>query len=146
MNVKDTLTTAVLRSDGGCSPNPGPMYGSYEFDIDGFTGRESRFKLGEGTNNVAEWQSLLRGLTAMEKAYALAGVNQKTVAITVKTDSMIVRNRLMGQNKVSRKQEWRDRSQVMHALACQCLEKLFRFGAYEVLWEGRATNVAVFGH
>jgi ribonuclease HI len=69
-----------------------------------------------------------------------------TTGVRVLTDSMIVRNRLMGKNTVHKKAVWRERSEAMFNLANQCLEMLRTFHSFVVEWNGREENVAAFGH
>jgi len=136
----------VLRFDGGCRGNPGEMYGSYEVTILGLTPlKEIRFELGHGTCNVAEFRSLQRGLLKL-----VACVNPVECDLQVITDSMIVRNRLMGKNKLHKKPAWEpawaERSAVMRGLVCECLSQLHKFKSFTVEWQGRASNVTAFGH
>ncbi len=53
----------TVRFDGGCLGNPGRKYGSYRIEDDWVViAQESRFELGFGTNNEAEFESLIRAL------------------------------------------------------------------------------------
>lgn len=142
---------AVIRFDGGCIGNPGRMYGSYNVSVSDsgtpfFALDARRFDLGHGTNNVAEFESLIMALMALTKAYSNRAISFRSTSLHVITDSMIVRNRLMGKNKVSKKPEWAARSKVMFNLASQCLELMRPFESFVVEWEGRAANVEAFGH
>ena len=71
------------------------------------------------------------------------GVDPKTLSLTIETDSMIVRNRLVVKNVIFKKYP---SSQRMFALATECLEVMNRFGNFDVVWKGRAKNVERFGH
>lgn len=139
--------TVTIRFDGGCEGNPGRKYGSYVItDAYVTIAEESRFELGTGTNNEAEFEALIRALGVLNQTSKRTGVDITTTALLVLTDSMIVRNRLMGTNKVHKKEAWRERSEVMFNLANQCLEIMREFHSFTVQWQGRAHNVAVFGH
>ena len=57
------MTTAqyavTVRFDGGCQGNPGRKYGSYRIEDEVVViAQESRFELGRGTNNEAEFEAL----------------------------------------------------------------------------------------
>jgi ribonuclease HI len=141
------MNKAVLRFDGGCLGNPGKMYGSYHIRFnDTVALEESKFQLGHGTNNVAEFLALIRGLNALEKMCLQEHANPRDTVVSVFTDSMIVKNRLTGKNKVHSKPEWKSRSEVMFNLANECLALLRQYCSFTVEWEGRSKNVAVFGH
>jgi ribonuclease HI len=139
--------TVTIRFDGGCQGNPGRKYGSYRIEDDLVViAQESRFDLGTGTNNEAEFEALIRALKTLRETSHRTGVNIATTGVHALTDSTIVRNRLMGKNKVHKKAEWRDRSEAMFNLANQCLELLGGFHSFIVEWNGREGNVEVFGH
>jgi len=137
----------TVRFDGGCLGNPGKKYGSYRIEDDFVVvAQKSRFDLGFGTNNEAEFEALIRALQNLREIFHRTGVNFATTRVRVLTDSMIVRNRLMGSNKVHKKAEYRVRSEAMFNLANQCLELLRGFHSFIVEWQGREGNVKVFGH
>lgn len=138
---------AVIRFDGGCRGNPGQKYGSYEVRLnDVAVASESRFELGRGTNNEAEWESLLRGISAMRNYLLNAGIYKAGVDVSIFTDSMIVVHRLTKKNKVHKKPAWKSRSEVMFNYANDVKELLAPFRSFTVTWERRDANVAVFGH
>jgi ribonuclease HI len=133
---------ATILFDGGCRGNPGRMYGSYKILLPGgIKHEEDRFDLGEGTNNVAEFLSLHKALDAFVSRF-----NPDLYDLMVHTDSTIVRNRLMGKNRIHKKPQWRDRSAVMFHLANECLMILRKFQSFRVEWHSRDNNISVFGH
>lgn len=137
----------TVRFDGGCLGNPGRKYGSYKFEDDlAFIAKASRFDLGFGTNNEAEFEALIRALQNLRELLHRTGLNIATTSVLVLTDSTILRNRLMGTNKVHKKAEYRERSEAMFNLANQCLELLGGFHSFIVEWQGREGNVEAFGH
>jgi ribonuclease HI len=137
----------TVRFDGGCLGNPGRKYGSYKIEDDLVViAEESRFDLGFGTNNEAEFEALIRALQNLREISHRTGVNIATTSVHVLTDSTILRNRLMGKNKIHKKAEYRERSEAMFNLANQCLELLGGFHSFVVEWQGREGNVEVFGH
>jgi ribonuclease HI len=145
------VTTAqyavTVRFDGGCQGNPGRKYGSYRIEDEVVViAEESRFELGRGTNNEAEFETLIRALQNLREISHRTGVDLATTSVRVITDSMIVRNRLMGKNTIHKKAEYRERSEVMFHLARRCLELLAGFHSFRVEWQGREGNVEAFGH
>jgi len=130
--------------DGGCLGNPGRKYGSYQVKL---AGREilkrSRVEFGHGTNNEAEFNALQLALDEAVVWAEQQALDLKSLSLRVVTDSTIVRNRLVVKNVIFKKFP---SSQRMFALANACLAVLHRFGNFEVQWEGRAGNVAKFGH
>jgi hypothetical protein len=89
---------------------------------------------------------LIRALQNLREISHRIGVNIATTRVLVLTDSMIVRNRLVGTNKIHKKAEYRERSEAMFNLANRCLELLRGFHSFNVEWQGRARNVEAFGH
>lgn len=87
----------TLRFDGACSPNPGPMGIGYTLSIENAY-EEPRVlvkvgaQIGQGTNNEAEYQSLLAG---MRHALKLG-----FWSLTVRSDSALVVNQVNGLWKV----------------------------------------------
>ena len=79
---------------------------------------------------------------AVERFQAEA-IDLKTLSLLVETDSTIVKNRLVVKNVIFKKYP---SSQRMFALANECLGVMNQFGAFNVVWKGRANNVERFGH
>lgn len=100
-------------------------------------------KKGTGRTSRCEVRRALQNLR--EISYR-TGVDLAITSVRVITDSMIVRNRLMGKNTIHKKAEYRERSEVMFHLARRCLELLGGFHSFQVEWEGREGNVEAFGH
>lgn len=133
--------------DGGCSPNPGNKYGSYEVRLNGqIIISQQRFQLGFGTNNEAEFESLRTALEAITQRFESEKLTPRFYRVQVETDSVIVRNRLMRKNKIHSKPAWKAASERMFNLAESCLVHLRKFASFAVEWRGRENNVARFGH
>jgi ribonuclease HI len=138
--------------DGGCSPNPGEKYGSYEVIVDGKPKHiESRLSLGHGTNNEAEFEILIVALERIVNYVERRKADKKEVEISMLTDSTIVANRISGKNKkgvhalklnkdcesflgqvevkISAKKEAERR---MAHLAQRCLDILTQFKSYQI--------------
>ena len=83
----------VVYSDGACRGNPGPAsYGFVVKSVDGKTLFESGAKLGNQTNNFAEYKGLIEAL----RACAEAGCE----VVTVRADSQFMIRQMLGVYKV----------------------------------------------
>ena len=82
----------VINCDGACEPNPGQC--SYGFVARLPTGKlvhQQAAALGEGTNNIGEWQAVIRAMQwAQTQGYG---------HIHIKTDSMLVVKQINGRWK-----------------------------------------------
>lgn len=89
----------TLYADGGSRGNPGPAgAGAVVFDSSGKRVIEVSEYLGVATNNIAEYEALVRGLVALAAAYP-EGFFQHT-PLTVRMDSKLVIEQLKGAYKV----------------------------------------------
>ena len=89
----------TLYADGGARGNPGPAgAGAVVFDNSGKRILEVSDYLGETTNNVAEYEAVLRGLTALLSHYDKEFFS--ITPIVVKMDSELVIKQLRGEYKV----------------------------------------------
>ena len=89
----------TLYADGGARGNPGPAgAGAVVFDNIGKRIVEVADYLGETTNNVAEYEAVLRGLTKLRDFYPEGFFS--TAKVTVKMDSKLVIEQLKGAYKV----------------------------------------------
>ena|SRR2546421_595377 len=81
--VPDPKSMHVLEFDGSCEPNPGMMQIGFVIrDSDGDILTEESHPLGDGTNNIAEYQALLHGLRA--------ALDRGIQYLRVQGDSMVV--------------------------------------------------------
>lgn len=91
-HVKGAVT---LYTDGGSSGNPGPSgIGCVVFDDKGHTVAEGYKYIGIATNNGAEYQALLFGLTIVQQ---LKGVEE----VACYTDSELMARQIQGKYKIS---------------------------------------------
>lgn len=135
----------TLQFDGGCNPNPGQMYGSYALLIDGTEVFSKTEDYGHGTNNVAEFKALYEGLLrTIDFVFPLVYLNK--VDLLVITDSTIVRNRLMGTYRNSKKYRGSDGAKRMDEWTSKVKPLLEMFKSFEVQWSPRQVNVDRFGH
>jgi ribonuclease HI len=117
--------TLVVAFDGGARGNPGPAAAAAVIeDSAGNVLAEVSERLGETTNNVAEYSALLLGL---ERARALGAQ-----AVQVRGDSELVIRQLRGSYKV--------RSAALRPLYERALATLERFSRYTLQAVPRAQN------
>ena len=89
----------TLYADGGARGNPGPAgSGAVVFDAAGKRVVEVSDHLGHATNNIAEYEAVLRGLTKLKDAYAEGFF--KHIPVLVRMDSKLVIEQLKGAYKV----------------------------------------------
>ena len=142
-----TLTNAErleIYFDGGCVPNPGERYGSFDVIRNGerIAGR-NRVGFGRGSNNEAEWLACILALNETAAWCDGNGLRRDLFWLDVFTDAEIVRYRLMVRNRIIKKYE---SSKRMFALANEALAVLRTFRTFSVTWRGRDANVERFGH
>lgn len=151
------MTKLTIHFDGGCNPNPGEMYGSYSIQINGFEAhKESRLPLGRGTNNEAEFKTLIAAIQKTCVFVEQSRMDKSDITVDIVTDSKIVMNRVSGRRRntpgMLRRYEEQygkkavESAQRMQALAEQCIKPLILFHAYEIRWAPREHNVNRFGH
>lgn len=87
----------TIYTDGGARGNPGPAGIGVVIEQDGKTIKELSAYIGETTNNVAEYEALIRGLKFV---IAHFGNALKDMQIEVKMDSELVVRQLSGVYKV----------------------------------------------
>lgn len=132
--------------DGGCSPNPGNKYGSYEVVLDNYPiCRGSRISFGHGTNNEAEFNALEEALKDLHRWSVITGFDLSSMQVKVETDSKILCNR-MKHNRIHKKLKYREASVRMFSLAEDILKYALLFESFEVQWKPREHNVERFGH
>lgn len=89
----------TLYADGGARGNPGPAgAGAVVFDSLGKRVVEVSDYLGVATNNIAEYEAVLRGLTKLRDEYLPEHLAESMV--TIKMDSKLVIEQLKGNYKV----------------------------------------------
>lgn len=89
----------TLYADGGSRGNPGPAgAGAVVFDQSGKRVVEVADYLGVATNNIAEYEAVLRGLKKLVAEYPEGYF--KHAAVTVKMDSKLVIEQMRGGYKV----------------------------------------------
>jgi ribonuclease HI len=89
----------TLYADGGARGNPGPAgAGAVVFDSGGKRVVEVSDYLGVATNNIAEYEAILRGLTKLAEEYLPEHLKESD--LTIRMDSKLVIEQLKGNYKV----------------------------------------------
>jgi probable phosphoglycerate mutase len=116
----------VVQADGGSRGNPGPAgYGAVVLDAGtGATLAERKAAIGVDTNNVAEYQGLIAGLTAAGEL----GASE----VRVQLDSKLVIEQMSGR--------WQVKHPSMRPLARQAAELAAGFDRVSYEWIPRAEN------
>ncbi len=132
-------STITIHFDGGCQPNPGNKYGSFEVLLDGIrVHKAERVKLGWGTNNEAEFDIFIEALKWVQNELPKGGFEPHKFDLEAFTDSTIVRNRLVKPHLRGNSRMWK--------LANRCLAIALKFRSFRANWNRRDRNVARFGH
>jgi len=116
----------LVQADGGSRGNPGPAgYGAVVLDADtGATLAERKAAIGITTNNVAEYQGLIAGLSAAREL----GASE----VEVQLDSKLVVEQMSGR--------WQVKHASMRPLARQAAELAAGFARIRFEWIPRARN------
>ncbi|MGI8664478.1 MAG: bifunctional RNase H/acid phosphatase [Jatrophihabitans sp.] len=125
MSAADPLAV-IVEADGGSRGNPGPAgYGAVVLDaLTGAVLAERQGFLGVRTNNVAEYQGLIAGLSAAAELGA--------AEVAVRMDSKLVVEQLSGR--------WQIKHPAMQALAREARELAGGFARIGYQWIPRAQN------
>lgn len=82
----------IAYTDGGARGNPGPAaVGVYITDADGREITSVKETIGNATNNLAEYQGVLRALEELKSRY---GKKTKELAVELRMDSELVKKQL----------------------------------------------------
>jgi ribonuclease HI len=92
------VSKIIIHTDGGARGNPGPAgIGAVIESGEGAVLKELSEYIGETTNNVAEYEALIRALRA---AKAMFGASLRDMQVEVQMDSELVVRQLTGLYKV----------------------------------------------
>jgi ribonuclease HI len=125
--------------DGGSHGNPGPSYGS--FVIRGMPGRTigpTRLKLKAGTNNEAEYRTLIAGVESILGMAEQTGLELDDIQLLILGDSKLVLNQMQG--------EWKAKDGRMRALRDEARILIKPFGSVRFQHQPRWRSVQVLGH
>lgn len=88
----------TVHTDGGARGNPGPAGIGVVVDIDGKRVAEFGKRIGETTNNVAEYTAVIEGLTWLNNSQIIQSTNHPIIQFSI--DSNLVVQQLNGKFKV----------------------------------------------
>lgn len=125
--------------DGGSKGNPGPAYGSYRIRpwVDK-AGTTERLNFGAGTNNEAEYLSLIAALRALRAFLDGRGTPPAQFELEVRGDSQLVLRQLAGR--------WKAKDARMRNLRDEALALLEPFAEVDFVEQSRQRTVQVLGH
>ncbi len=119
------MTKMIVYTDGGSRGNPGPAAAAYILkNSAGSTIGGKAFFLNQTTNNIAEYNGILRGLEAAKTAGA--------AQIELLSDSELIIRQIHGQYKV--------KSDNLRELFCQVMERLAGFQSWQARHIPREQN------
>lgn len=125
----------TLTCDGGACPNPGQTYGSFSVRGDsGYRLDGQRIPFGWGSNNEAEYKSLIAGLKAVLSDWPMPA----TTHISIRSDSRLVIEQVKG--------SWKVKKSHLRVLRDEAGTLLGQFGSHDLAWHERANSVGIFGH
>ena len=125
--------------DGGSRGNPGPAYGSYRFRLGSGKARKPvRLDLGHGTNNEAEYLTLIRALKDLNAEFSRTGIDPNHVQLRVCGDSQLVIRQLQGQ--------WKAKNIRMRDMRDEIWSLAETLGSVKYVHQARSRSVAALGH
>lgn len=139
LEAKASRLAIEIVFDGGSRGNPGPAYGSYLLSgLPGGTPTPVRLHLGKGTNNEAEYRSLIAALDQLRHALGKLEIDPARVHLLIKGDSQLVINQLAG--------SWKIKNERMRALWEQAAALLEGLGSVRMQHHDRQRSVEILGH
>lgn len=125
--------------DGGSKGNPGPAYGSYHIEpwVEP-SGTTERLNFGAGTNNEAEYLSLIAAVRSLRAFLDGKSLAPEAVQLVLRGDSQLVMRQLSGR--------WKAKDARMRKLRDEALGLLEPFGQVDYEEQSRARTVEVLGH
>jgi ribonuclease HI len=125
--------------DGGSHGNPGPSYGSYLIrGIPGGVRKPARLKLQHGTNNEAEYRTLIAGIEAVLAQAEERNLEPAEIELLLRGDSNLVLKQMEG--------VWKAKDARMRALRDQARSLLKPFARVRYQHQPRSKSVRVLGH
>jgi ribonuclease HI len=124
--------------DGGSRGNPGIMFGSFMIEVEGNPSPPIRLRMGHGTNNEAEYLSLLSGLETTIEMIKAQKIPLRQVDLVIRGDSQLVINQLSG--------AWKATDPRMRTYRDQAKRYLKKFGSAQLVHQPRNATVQLLGH
>lgn len=124
--------------DGGCEPNPGQMYGSWQ--VTDRQGNQSggRQKFGMGTNSRAEYLAAKAALESIIAKLEQSGLSPAAFLVRCWSDSRLIVNQLNG--------DWAIKDSSLRVLNGETMALLKQFKNWRIDWQPREETVKVLGH
>jgi ribonuclease HI len=93
------METITIYTDGGSRGNPGPSaIGVQILDAQGKVLREVSERIGNATNNLAEYQAVMRGLQTAKEHF---GKRTAEILFEIRLDSELVKKQLNGEYQIN---------------------------------------------
>ncbi|MGA9533127.1 MAG: ribonuclease HI family protein [Anaerolineales bacterium] len=125
--------------DGGSKGNPGPSYGSYKISPWGGEPETiARMHFGRGTNNEAEYLSLIAALRSLRAFLHGNGQELSQSGVEIRGDSQLVLRQVGG--------KWKAKDSRMRALRDEAESLLRGFGKVSLIEQPRERTVEALGH
>jgi ribonuclease HI len=125
--------------DGGSHGNPGPSYGSYVIrGMPGGAKKPARLKFQDGTNNEAEYRTLIAGIQAVLRQAKQLNLQPSEIDLLLRGDSTLVLKQMEG--------AWKAKDARMRALRDQARSLLKPFARVRYQHQPRSKSVRVLGH
>lgn len=129
----------ILVFDGGSRGNPGLSYGSYRLQQKGNKAMPLvRLRLGHGTNNEAEYRTLIAGLNAILEHLKNEELEPGKFLVEVRGDSRLVLNQL--------NRTWKAKNPRMRAYRDEAEGLLSHFADRRLVHQSRERTVEILGH
>ncbi len=137
--MSDPAESFMLIFDGGSRGNPGPSYGSYLLQGPNVaTSKPARLRFGRGTNNEAEYRTLIAGVEAFLAQLDKLGIEPAQASLEIRGDSKLVLSQLSGQ--------WKAKNGRMRSLRDRAWDLLEPIGSIKYRHQPRERSVAILGH
>lgn len=125
--------------DGGSKGNPGESFGSFLINEEqGQSRTPVRLYLGHGTNNEAEYLSLLSALETLLEELKFRKIKPKSAELKIYGDSQLVINQVNG--------DWKAKNTKLKAYRDKAIRLLIRFHSIEAIHQSRKMTLKVLGH
>ena len=120
------MSILSVQTDGSCMPNPGGMgIGIVIYEGTSIIKTISEY-IGEGTNNIAEYSALIRGLEEIKK------LKKPGDRIMVFVDSLLILRQAKG--------DWQVRKEELKPLCERARGLINEIGNIEIIWNTRGEN------
>jgi len=120
------MSILSVQTDGSCMPNPGEMgIGVAIYEGTSMVKAISEY-IGEGTNNIAEYSALIRGLEEVKR------LKRSEDRVEIFIDSLLIFKQING--------EWEVKKQELKPLCERGKELIKEIGDIIIIWIGREEN------